>query len=299
MQRLGGGGASRVVVMVAADSAFTSRAWAGGGVGVTAAAEGLAALGEASATQPQRSRGVHIRGECQEGGWLLLDKPLSAWQSQRQCRGASYRAAKNLQERCGNVHPWGVPWAPASNFYLAYSTIVPAPLTLLALQSLGGAAGGAQAASLFLQQPALPTLQHLTRLVLTTTYQQNIHPWDMDWSGAQIIHPPDDAMDTIGQLTNLCSLNISPDKWKFSLQQLQQLSGCCKLTELVLAQLAMGFAEPGRIDENGVQVGVLVVGGWVGGKMGCVWWWWGGLLAASLLSWCWHSWPWALLNQAG
>jgi hypothetical protein len=86
---------------------------------------------------------------------------------------------------------------------------------------------------------------------------------------AQLMHPPDDTMDIIGQLTNLVSLDISPNKWKFSLQQLQQLSGCCKLTELVVAQLAMGFAEPGRIDDNGIEVGEGTRGG--GGRGDLVW----------------------------
>lgn len=62
-------------------------------------------------------------------------------------------------------------------------------------------------------------------------------------------------MDTLAHLTALVSLHITPAEWSFSLQQLQPLSACTRLTELALPQLALGFAnDPRRIDRNGTQV---------------------------------------------
>ena len=67
--------------------------------------------------------------------------------------------------------------------------------------------------------------------------------------------PPEDAMDILAQLTSLHSLTITPHEWRFSLQQLQPLSACNRLTELVLSQLGMGFAADVRhIDRSGTQL---------------------------------------------
>lgn len=48
---------------------------------------------------------------------------------------------------------------------------------------LGEAAGGAQAANVFLQQPGLPSLQHLTRLVLSTTFHRSFFMFDAEAGG--------------------------------------------------------------------------------------------------------------------
>lgn len=84
------------------------------------------------------------------------------------------------------------------------------------------------------------------------------------FSCAPLSSPPppttDDTMETLAHLTALVSLHITPHEWSFSLQQLQPLSACTRLTELGLAQLALGLAnDPRRIDRNGTQVGPVAV----------------------------------------
>jgi len=67
--------------------------------------------------------------------------------------------------------------------------------------------------------------------------------------------PPPDALSAIGQLTNLRSLHLTPHFWLFGLRQLLALTACKQLTELKLAELALGFAaEPRKVDERGSQL---------------------------------------------
>lgn len=53
-------------------------------------------------------------------------------------------------------------------------------------------------------------------------------------------------METLALLPALASLCLTPHNWSFSLQQLQPLSACSKLTELVVNSLALGFADDAR-----------------------------------------------------
>lgn len=113
--------------------------------------------------------------------------------------------------------------------------------------------GGIRAAHLMIQQQ-LPALQHLTQLVLDTAYVGSVQEmWEM--KSNPLGQPPPDALTAIGQLTNLRSLQLTPHFWLFGLRQLQALTACKHLTQLKLAELALGFAvEPRKVDERGSQL---------------------------------------------
>ena len=107
---------------------------------------------------------------------------------------------------------------------------------------------------MFLHQAQLTALHALTRLVLATPYSVNISEIFDSYEDPDR-QPPADAVDALAQLTNLRSLQLTPHRWLFGLRQLQPLSACRHLTELVLSELAMGFAaDARRLDEGGSQL---------------------------------------------
>uniref|UniRef100_A0A383VC31 Uncharacterized protein n=1 Tax=Tetradesmus obliquus TaxID=3088 RepID=A0A383VC31_TETOB len=94
---------------------------------------------------------------------------------------------------------------------------------------------------------SLPALPQLTQLVLKAVSPN-------DWFAGPDVQLSSMAASSLGQLTNLCSLKLLVGHWQLSLLQLQPLSACVHLTELVLSELVMGYSGEGQDDQLGSRL---------------------------------------------
>lgn len=94
---------------------------------------------------------------------------------------------------------------------------------------------------------SLPPLPQLTQLVLKAVSPN-------DWFAGPDVQLSSMAAASLGQLTNLCSLKLLVGHWQLSLLQLQPLSACVHLTELVLSELVMGYSGEGQDDQLGSRL---------------------------------------------
>jgi hypothetical protein len=94
---------------------------------------------------------------------------------------------------------------------------------------------------------SLPPLPRLTQLVLKAVSPN-------DWFAGPDVQLSSMATASLGQLTNLCSLKLLVGHWQLSLLQLQPLSACVHLTELVLSELVMGYSGEGHDDQSGSRL---------------------------------------------
>jgi hypothetical protein len=93
----------------------------------------------------------------------------------------------------------------------------------------------------------LPQLPQLTQLVLKAVSPN-------DWFAGPDVVLSSMATASLGQLTNLRSLKLLVGHWQLSLLQLQPLSACVHLTELILSELVMGYSGEGHDDQSGSRL---------------------------------------------
>jgi hypothetical protein len=93
----------------------------------------------------------------------------------------------------------------------------------------------------------LPSLPQLTQLVLNAVSPN-------DWFAGPDVVLSGMATASLGQLTNLRSLKLLVGHWQLSLLQLQPLSACVHLTELVVSELVMGYSGEGHDDQSGSRL---------------------------------------------
>jgi hypothetical protein len=93
----------------------------------------------------------------------------------------------------------------------------------------------------------LPPLPQLTQLVIKAVSPN-------DWFAGPDVVLSSMATASLGQLTNLRSLKLLVGHWQLSLLQLQPLSACVHLTELILSELVMGYSGEGHDDQSGSRL---------------------------------------------